>query len=43
MNNLKVLKITNLKLHGLKEHGQAYKPEKGKDKRGITGADTKKF
>ena len=43
MINLKMQKIINLKLNGLKEHGQAYKPEKGKDKRGVTGADTKKL
>ena len=36
-------KIINQKLPGLKEHGQDYKPEKGKDKRGVTGVDTKKL
>ena len=36
-------KITNLKLNGLKAHGLHINPEKGKDKRGITGTDTKKL
>ena len=35
-------KIINLKLNGLKVHGQAYKPERGKDKRGVTGYEQRK-
>ena len=36
-------KIINQKLNGMKEVGQAYKPEKGKDKRGISGVDQRKL
>ena len=43
MINLKMQKIISQKLNGLKGTWSAYKPEKGKDKRGVTGADTKKL
>ena len=43
MTSLKMQRTINHKLNGLKERGLAYRPEKGKDKRGITGFDTKKL
>ena len=43
MISIKMQKIISLKLNGLRAHGQDIKPERGKDKRGVTGYDIKKL
>ena len=43
MINLKMRKIINQKLEWFEGTWSRYKPERGKDKRGVTGFDTKKL
>ena len=43
MINLKMQKIINLKIEWFEGTWSRYKPERGKDKRGVTGSDIKKL